>query len=142
MVFLFGFIGLLATVALHAVTGSILVDLLRRYGKSIASLPFVAQSLVVSSTACVLVFKHLVDIVMWALLLKWLDPDTFDGFESALYFSAVTYTSLGYGDIVLDSRWRLLCGFEAIDGLMLFGVSTALLFIIFQRLWVVEPPKS
>ena len=78
---------------------------------------------------------------MWAILLNWLDPKAFDTFETALYFSAVTYTSLGYGDIVLDSRWRLLCGFEAIDGLVLFGVTTALLFIIFQRLWIVDPSK-
>lgn len=48
------------------------------------------------------------------------------------------YTALGYGDIVLDTHWRLLCGFEAINGLMLFGVSTALLFIIFQRFWLIH----
>ncbi|MEM8736664.1 MAG: potassium channel family protein [Planctomycetota bacterium] len=136
MVFFFGFAGLLTTVALHAIVGAVLINFLRKHAEKIARMPFAAQSVVVASVACLLVFKHLVDIVMWACLLSWLDPRAFSDFEEALYFSSVTYTSLGYGDIVLDSRWRLLCGYEAIDGLVLFGVTTALLFVIFQRLWV------
>jgi hypothetical protein len=55
-------------------------------------------------------------------------------FESAFYFSAENYTALGYGDIVLSDRWRLLGPLEAINGLLLFGLSTAVMFAIMSRL--------
>lgn len=47
----------------------------------------------------------------------------------------VTFTTLGYGDIVLGPEWRLLSGIEAINGIVLFGWSTAFLFAIVQRSW-------
>src|SRR5262249_12257910 len=55
-------------------------------------------------------------------------------FERAFYFSAQNYTSLGYGDVLLSDRWRLLGPFEAINGLLFFGLSTALLFTIISQL--------
>ena len=55
-------------------------------------------------------------------------------FEKAFYFSAENYTALGYGDIVLSERWRLLGPLEAINGLLLFGLSTAVLFAVMSRL--------
>lgn len=59
-------------------------------------------------------------------------------FESALYFSTVTFTTLGYGDIVLDGRWRLFGAIEAGNGLILFGWSTAFLLSITGRLRMLE----
>jgi len=47
----------------------------------------------------------------------------------------VTFTSLGYGDITLDSNWRLLSGIESLTGLLVAGISTALLFTVMQRAW-------
>lgn len=142
MVFVFGILGLLGTVILHAVTCSALIDLLRRSAKRFESKHFGIRILIVSLIAGALAVKHCVDIVFWALTIFWLNPEQFESVEDAIYFSAVTYTALGYGDIVLDTRWRLLCGFEAINGLLLFGVSTALLFLLFQRLWAEESAKS
>ena len=55
-------------------------------------------------------------------------------FEKAFYFSAQNYTTLGYGDIVLSDRWRLLGPLEAINGLLLFGLSTAAMFAALSRL--------
>jgi hypothetical protein len=55
-------------------------------------------------------------------------------FERAFYYSAETYTALGYGDIVLSQRWRLLGPLEAINGLLLFGLSTAVMFAVMSRL--------
>jgi len=57
-------------------------------------------------------------------------------FDKAFYFSAVNYTSLGYGDIVLSERWRLLGPLEAMNGLLLFGLSTAVMFAVLNRLVV------
>jgi hypothetical protein len=58
----------------------------------------------------------------------------FGEFESADYSSAVNYAILGYGDIVMSVRWRLLGPLEAGDGIVMFGISTALIFALMMRL--------
>lgn len=91
---------------------------------------------VVISTAIVLITLHLIEILVWALAYVLVLPaDELATMESALYFSAVTFTTLGYGDITLSSDWRLLSGFEAIDGILLIGWTTAFLFAVLQRTW-------
>ncbi len=55
-------------------------------------------------------------------------------FETALYFSLVTFTTLGYGDITLSEEWRLLGGFQAANGIIIFGWTTGLLVAVIQRL--------
>jgi Ion channel len=52
----------------------------------------------------------------------------------ALYHSAVNYTSLGYGDVVMSAAWRLLGPLETADGMLMFGVSTAMMFAVIERL--------
>ena len=52
----------------------------------------------------------------------------------AVYHSAVNYTSLGYGDVVMSASWRLLGALETADGMLMFGVSTAMIFAVIQRL--------
>ena len=59
-------------------------------------------------------------------------------FEEALYFSTVTFASLGYGDIVLSPRWRLISAIEAANGVILFAWSTAFLFTLTRRLNLIE----
>lgn len=55
-------------------------------------------------------------------------------FETALYFSLVIFTTLGYGDITLSEEWRLLGGFQAANGIIIFGWTTGLLVAVIQRL--------
>ncbi len=87
---------------------------------------------------------HTVEIWLWAVLYLWIGE--FADFERALYFSTVTFTSLGYGDITLQERWQLLSGFEAANGIILFGVSTAFAFGIIRKLFeiseIVKAEKS
>jgi hypothetical protein len=75
---------------------------------------------------------HLLHIALWAaaVLLCGQMPD----FEQAFYYSAGTYTAMGTGDVVLPGPWRLLGPLEAINGLLLFGVSTAVMFAVLSRL--------
>lgn len=56
-------------------------------------------------------------------------------FEDALYFSAVTFTTVGYGDIVLGVEWRQLATFEAMSGWIVFGWMTAIIMTVIQRLY-------
>src|SRR5262245_7972985 len=75
-----------------------------------------------------MVLLHLVEIGMWALFYLWKDavPDL----TSAFYFSAVTYTTTGYGDVVLPQGWRLLGGVEALTGILMCGWSTGFFFAV------------
>ncbi len=75
---------------------------------------------------------HTLEIWSWAFLYLWLEQ--FVSMERALYFSTVTFTTLGYGDITLDERWQLLSSFEAANGIILFGVSTAFVFAVMRAL--------
>jgi len=61
--------------------------------------------------------------------------DVFSSFTDAWYFSMITFTSLGYGDITLTERWHLLSGIEAINGIMLIGWSTAMMYSLIQQIY-------
>ena len=70
-----------------------------------------------------LLFAGMLQMAVWAFLYRMLGQ--FEDFETALYFSGVTFTSLGYGDLTLPKRLRILSAMEAADGLMMFGVISA-----------------
>lgn len=55
-------------------------------------------------------------------------------FEAALYFSTVTFTTLGYGDLTLQTNWRLLTSFQAANGIIMFGWTTAIVMAAVQRM--------
>ena len=76
----------------------------------------------------------IIEVWSWALLYLFLGA--LESIEKAVYFSTVTFTTLGFGDIVLDEEWRLLSSFEAANGLLMFGWSTALVFVGVQ--WTYE----
>jgi hypothetical protein len=75
---------------------------------------------------------HVIQIALWAA--AFLIVGEISTFERAFYCSAENYTALGYGDIILSERWKLLGPLEAINGLLLFGLSTALMFAVMSRL--------
>ena len=79
----------------------------------------------------VLMIGNIVQVAFWASLYRLLGA--FEDFETAMYFSGVTFTSLGYGDVVLDGRMRLLGPLQAANGLMMFGITTALLISAVQH---------
>lgn len=75
---------------------------------------------------------HLVEIAFWGVLLMICRE--FRDFGTAFYHSAVNYTSLGYGDLLMTPSWRLLGPLETANGMLLFGVSTAMIFTVTQHL--------
>lgn len=79
----------------------------------------------------VLMAGNFVQVLAWALLYQSLDA--FPDLGTALYFSGVTFTSLGYGDFVLTGDIRLLAPIQAANGLMMFGIATALLIAAVQE---------
>jgi hypothetical protein len=85
--------------------------------------------------SCWLLIIHTAEIVFWGLSYFWLGclPDAM----SACYFSGVTYTTLGYGDLVLPQSWRLLAPMEALTGILMCGLSTGLFFAV-VNVWIVN----
>ena len=78
-----------------------------------------------------LVLLHLAEIIVWGLFYWWQQclPDA----ESSFYFSAVTYTTVGYGDLVLPQEWRLLGSVEGLTGILMCGLSTGLFFAVVSK---------
>jgi voltage-gated potassium channel len=93
----------------------------------------------VMATATVLLLLHAVEAVFWALLYLLLPGRAgLEGLDQALYLSMVTFTTLGYGDVTLSQDWQLLAGMEAMAGITVFGLTTALLYAVVQRAWHVS----
>lgn len=72
-----------------------------------------------------LFFIHTIEVWTWAVV--YLRLEIVPTFEEALYFSTVTFSTVGYGDVVPTQGWRLLCALEGINGFLLIGWSTAYL---------------
>ena len=81
----------------------------------------------------------ILDVTLWATF--YYAQAALPSFEEALYFSTVTFTTVGYGDIVLGKEWRQLATFEAINGWIIFGWATALIIAVIQRLYF-RPVKT
>ena len=92
---------------------------------------FGSSVLVVNAVMVLLVFGSLAQIAIWGLLFEMLGE--FDQFSAAFYHSAVNFASLGYGDIVMSAEHRLLGPIQAINGMLMIGVSTAALLAVFQN---------
>lgn len=74
---------------------------------------------------------HTAEIWMWAAI--YLQLETFRTFEQALYFSTVTYASVGYGDLLLPKEWRIFGAIEGAAGIIMLGLSTAYLVSLLTR---------
>lgn len=87
-------------------------------------------------TAFFLLLLHFIQSGIWAFTFYLLPGITeFETIEKAIYFSLVTFTTLGYGEITISSTNRILAGFEAINGILLIGWSTAFMFSVWQYIW-------
>ncbi len=78
------------------------------------------------------VLIHLVEIAVWAFL--YFEAGAMPDLQSAFYFSAVTYTTTGYGDLILPREWRLVGGVEALTGILMCGWSTGFFFAVVSRM--------
>jgi len=92
--------------------------------------------LILIGTALAVVFLHALEIIVWAQAYRLILPaNELATLEEAVYFSFVTFTTLGYGDITLSEGYRLLSGIQALNGIILVGWSTAMIFSVVQRVW-------
>ncbi len=82
----------------------------------------------VAALVLMMFFATLLHASAWAA--TYVVVGAIQGFEEALYFSMVTFTTLGYGDITLADSWRLLAAFEAANGCIIFGWTTAIVVAV------------
>lgn len=128
-----GAITALCTILIHSLAMGASVNLFRRERK----LGHVGSGLGIDLGIFVMAISfafvaHLIEIALWATLFVMCGE--FKSLELAYYHSAVNYTTLGYGDLIMTPSWKLLGPLEAADGALMFGVSTAMIFAIAQRL--------
>src|SRR5438132_12967874 len=80
-----------------------------------------------------IVLLHLVQVGLWAVVF-W-HAQELPNLETALYFSLATYTTIGFGDVVVGPGWRVLAGIEGLTGILLIGWSTAFVFAVVNRMY-------
>ena len=121
------------TIVIHALPLSATVNFVRRERRlGRAGRSFWIDMGIVALALLYALVAHLAEIALWALL--FVVCGEFSDFGTAYYHSAVNYTSLGYGDLIMTPSWRLLGPLETANGMLMFGVSTAMIFAVIQRL--------
>jgi hypothetical protein len=133
MPLLVGTIAVLATTVVHALVVSAILSFVRherRRGRAGAS--FSIDVFIVTVAILLAFAAHLLEITIWAALFMLCGE--FAAFGNAFDHSAVNYSTLGYGNVVMTPSWRLLGPLEAADGMLMFGVSTAMIFAVIHRL--------
>ena len=79
-----------------------------------------------------LLLLHLLQIIVWAACYQW--SGCFPDFATAFYYSATSYSTVGYGDVIPAGNWRILGAIEAVTGILMFGWSTGVLFSVVNHL--------
>lgn len=124
---------IVASIILVSIFGGV-ASLLLRGAMARRPLPFgfLGQAVALSLSSLWMLIGLSGAVWLWALTLHALG--TFPTLEESLYFSMVAFTTLGFGDVLLDQHWRLLSGSLAANGLILFSLATAFLLQILTRL--------
>ena len=109
--------------------------LLRVFMKLHLRSPMRARSLMVVLLRMIwwLVLLHVAEIAVWAFFYLW--RGYLPNAEAAFYFSGTSYTTVGYGDVVLAKPWRLLGPLEGLTGILMCGLSTGYFFVVVSRLY-------
>jgi hypothetical protein len=103
-----------------------------RTNRLLHSTKFVKLFIPIAGTFALLIISHTIQVWIWAFVLIWLGalPALFE----AIYFSLVTYTTLGYGDVILSDEYKVFGAMASVTGLLNFGVSTAILVAILGKI--------
>ena len=122
---------LLVTCGMHLLGMIFVMHLLRLDEGPLRTRLLRVRAYLVGETVLVMAGVSILEALLWAA--AYLALDEVQKLEQAFYFSMVTFTTLGYGDIVLDERWRTLASFEAATGIIMFGWTTAILISVVQH---------
>ena len=121
----------LLTVGIHLVGLALLMRVLRTHTRLFRRLQFMPLTLLLAATIGIFAI-HTTEIWLFAAL--YLRLQAFSDFEQALYFSTVSYASIGYGDVLMPKDWRILGAIEGAAGIIMLGWSTAFLVSLLTQL--------
>jgi hypothetical protein len=119
------------TALIHLLGLAMLMRVLRTHTRIFHKLTIMPLTLLLAATIGILAI-HTVEIWLYALL--YMQLGAFGHFEQALYFSTVTYATIGYGDLVMPHEWRILGAIEGAAGIIMLGWSTAFLISLLSQL--------
>lgn len=123
----------LATIIIHGGAVMLLFRMGRRAITHTHKLPAYVRLTISSFFVVGFIMAHMIEIMLWATAYRL--AGELQDFEQATYFSAITYATIGYGDITLSREWRLASAIEGVNGILLFGWTTAFLFKVSELLW-------
>ena len=127
----------LLTVSIQILGLALLIWLMRWRGRRIANFTYFAQQAgVILSVVMGLFFMHTLQIWLYAVL--FMAVGAIGSLEEAVYFSTASFTTVGYGDVLLQSPWRVVAAIESANGFLLLGWSTVFLLNVVSRLRSVE----
>ena len=118
-------------VLMHLLGLAVLMRGLRSHSRLFRRLRIMPLTLLLVATAGIILI-HTVEI--WTFAALYLELNCFNHFEEALYFSTVTYATIGYGDLVMPHSWRILGAIEGAAGIVMLGWSTAFLVSLLSQL--------
>jgi Ion channel len=124
---------ILGTIVIHGVAVVTIVHFFRyqrRLGR--AGVRFWKDVGIVAGVTMFALIAHLLEILIWAMVFDFCGE--FTQFSTAFYHPSMNYTTLGYGDVVMSASWKLFGPLEAANGMLMFGVSTAMIFAVIQGL--------
>ena len=122
----------LATTLIHGLFTAAALEIVHTpFAKRLAQGPSIVRVILVAGAVMGFFTASLIEVVLWAA--AYLKVGAIAEFEAAVYFSMVTFTTLGYGDVTLHEPWRLLGSSQAATGIIMFGWTTALIFSYVQH---------
>ena len=129
--FLLGSAVSVCNIAIHAMVMVAVIHVARIASESATSRQSLRLTAVTGATASVLMMAHLAEVLVWSFAYSFVGvaPHGTD----LVYFAFVNYTTLGYGDVTPLERWQLLGPMTAMNGVLLFGWSTAVIFEVLRR---------
>ena len=130
-----------ATVVIHSAATMVVFRWNRsELAKSQTQATLWRRTLVIAAGVVSMFLVSCLESLLWAVV--YLALGALPGIEEALYFSLVTFTTLGYGDLTLQEEWRILAALQAANGIMMFGWTTAIIVALIQRMMTPHPPTG
>ena len=129
----------LVNISIHALVMTVVVGVAQTASRRTIRHPSLFLIAVMIPTVSVLMATHVLEVIVWSLTYSIVDAAPADA--NLVYFAFVNYTTLGYGDVVPVERWRLLGPMTAMNGVLLFGWSTAVIFEVLRKALALQQRK-
>ena len=129
---LVGSVASICNVTIHALVMLVVIRVANAVGRRRVRSPSLLIAATMIATVLVLMAAHTLEVLVWAIVYFFVDlapPGS-----NLVYFAFVNYTTLGYGDLIPAARWQLLGPIAAMNGVLMFGWSTAVIFEVLRAI--------